>query len=175
MNYLVGDKIKLVKFTEQFVTDEYIVWLNDHETTRYLCTGRLPIAKKEIVVLNSKEDLRFAILYNDAITGYKYVGTISLHNIDWIARKGEVGYLLAKEFWGQGIVSEAVHLISDYAFNRLNLHKIEAGVIEGNIGSVKVLEKNGFKEYARIPDEYYLEGKYHVAIRFYKLNPTEGV
>ena len=35
---------------------------------------------------------------------------------------------------------------------------------------IKVLEKNGYKEYGRIPDSHYLEGKYHNVIRFYKIN-----
>jgi RimJ/RimL family protein N-acetyltransferase len=177
MNYLVGQKIKLVKFTEKFVTDEYIGWLNDHEISRYLYTGRIPITKEEIIIPSGDNNLRFAILAKDIdifgeISGeyHNYVGTISLSKIDWICHNGEIGYMLCKEYWGHGIASEAVSLISDYAFNRLNLHKVEAGVIEGNIGSIKVLEKNGFKEYGRIPDDYYLEGKYHNVIRFYRVN-----
>lgn len=169
MSYLVGQKIRLVKFTERFVTDDYIGWLNDHDISKYLCTGRLPISKADIVVPSGDSNLRFAII----TVGQEfdeYIGTISLHDIDWISRRGEVGYLICKEFWGKGIASEAVQLVTDYAFNRLNLHKVEAGVVEGNIGSVKVLEKNGYKEYGRIPDSHYLEGKYHNVIRFYKLN-----
>ena len=42
-------------------------------------------------------------------------------------------------------------------------------IVDGNGGSGKVLERNGFKEYGRIPSDHYLEGKYHDSVRFYKL------
>ncbi len=40
--------------------------------------------------------------------------------------------------------TETVKLIVDYAFNELNLHRIEAGVMPHNIASIRVLEKAGF-------------------------------
>jgi hypothetical protein len=57
----------------------------------------------------------------------------------------------------------------DYAFNRLNLNKVTAGVVKGNEGSAKVLIKNGYKQYCTNPQDYYLEGKYFDTERFYKL------
>jgi len=177
MSYLEGEKIKLVKFTEEFITTEYIDWLNDHEITRFLYTGRIPVGISDISILDGKDNLRFAILAgmplsddNKLYNKNNYIGTVSLVRIDWIARKSEIGYMIGnKNFWGRGIASEVIKLISEYGFNRLNLHKIEAGVVDGNIGSIKALEKNGFKEYGRIPEDYYLEGKYYDTIRFYKL------
>jgi len=100
----------------------------------------------------------------------EFIGTISINSIDWINRKGEIGYMIGdKSYWGFGIATEAVELASSYALQRLNLHKVEAGVVAGNIGSIKVLEKNGFKEYGVIPEDHWLEGKYYDAHRFYKL------
>lgn len=167
--YLEGPNIQLVKFTDRYITAEYVGWLNDHEINRYLGTGRLPVAKDEVFAPIDEKTLMFAIISNHRDV-YEYIGTISLHGIDWIARKGEVGYMIgSREHWGKGVATEAVALITDYAFNRLNLNKIIAGVVDGNIGSVKVLEKNGYKQYATLPEEYYLEGKYFDAAQFYKL------
>ena len=55
-----------------------------------------------------------------------------------------LGYWLGKKYEGQGCMSRAVKLMTVFCFNILNVRKIEAGVFEGNIGSAKVLEKNGF-------------------------------
>ena len=146
--------------------------------------GRIPIDKDEIGNRNNSNNIMFAImckleLDNDnfiEIGDYdNFIGTISLNNIDWINRSGETGYMIGnKEYWGGGIATEAVKLISEYALNRLNLHKVEAGVVEGNIGSVKVLEKNGFREYGIIPDDYFYNGKFYATHRFYKLQEKQG-
>lgn len=180
MEYLVGKSVKLVKFTERYKTPKYIEWLNDHSINRYLYVGRIPISAEEIPISHNDKGLFFAIMSNIGVDSgdnlwkddnfNHYVGTISFSSIDWICRKAEVGYLIGeKTHWGCGVATEAVKLMSDYGFNRLGFHKIEAGVVEGNTGSMKLLEKNGFKEYCVIPDDYYLEGKFLNTHRFYKL------
>ncbi|WP_442604225.1 GNAT family N-acetyltransferase [Paenibacillus sp. KN14-4R] len=55
-----------------------------------------------------------------------------------------IGYFLDKEVNGKGYMTEAVKLMVDYAFNELKLHRIEAGVMPHNLGSMRVLEKAGF-------------------------------
>jgi RimJ/RimL family protein N-acetyltransferase len=171
MSYLESSRIRLVKFTKEFVTKEYIEWLNNQEITKFLCTGRIPIDISEITIPSGTNDLRFAIMVKlDSTDKETYIGTVSLGKIDWIARHGEIGYMIGdKNVWGKGIATEVVQVILEYGFKRLNLHKIEAGVVDGNIGSIKALEKNGFKEYGRIPDDYFVEGKYYDTVRFYKL------
>jgi RimJ/RimL family protein N-acetyltransferase len=180
MNYLEGKSIKLVKFTDGFITAEYVSWLNDHNINRYLCTGRILVARKDMYAPNDDSNLMFAIMSNMSIDseGKKlkdkdyvhYIGTLSLHDISWIDRKGEIGYMIgSKDHWGMGIASEAISLVTDYAFNRLNLNKVSAGVVDGNVGSSRALEKNGFKQYGTIPQDYFLEGKFLDGIRFYKL------
>lgn len=169
--FLQGEKVKLVKFSEEYITGEYLGWLNDTQVNKYLNTGRFPVARMNVFAPDGEKNLMFAVLSNiGAATDDKlwqdqdynhYIGTCSLHDIDWISRRGEVGYMIGeKTHWGAGIATEIVRLIVDYAFNRLNLNKIKAGVVDGNIGSIKALEKNGFKQYAVEEENYYLEGKY---------------
>ncbi|MGK0468891.1 GNAT family N-acetyltransferase, partial [Clostridium sp.] len=55
-----------------------------------------------------------------------------------------VGYALDKQFNGKGYMTEAIKLVVRFAFNELSLHRIEAGVMPTNIGSITVLEKAGF-------------------------------
>ncbi|WP_440602825.1 GNAT family N-acetyltransferase [Bacillus sp. GB_SG_008] len=55
-----------------------------------------------------------------------------------------IGYYLDQNHNGKGYMTEAVRLVVSYAFNELKLHRLEAGVMPHNIGSIKVLEKSGF-------------------------------
>lgn len=169
MNYLVGKKIRLVKFTDRYITAEYIGWLNNHNITRYLCTGRMPVSKESLFAPTDNKNLMFAVLYTEGDSN-KYIGTCSLHSIDWISRKGECGYMIGdSDFWGKGIATEIVGLLSDYAFNRLGLGKVTAGAVDGNTGSCKALEKNGFTKLCENPRDYYLEGKFLSTHMYYKL------
>jgi RimJ/RimL family protein N-acetyltransferase len=176
--YLEGDKIKLVKFADPFITGKYLNWLNDHQVNRYLITGRFPVTRGNVFAPDGEKNLMFAMMSNigaasdDKLwqdTDYNhYVGTCSLHDIDWITRKGEVGYMLGeKTHWGAGLTTEVVKLITEYAFERLNLNKLTAGVVDGNEGSIKVLEKNGYKKFATNEKDYYLEGKFLDVHRFH--------
>jgi RimJ/RimL family protein N-acetyltransferase len=168
--YLVGQKVRLEKFCDKHLTDKYISWLNDFEINKYLCVGRLPISKSEVSILSGDNDIRFAIITSEKNLTEEFVGTISLHKIDWIARRAEMGYMIGnKRFWGKGVASEAISLVTDYGINRLGLNKIVAGVVEGNNGSVRVLEKNGYKKYATEYQEYWLEGKFLDSHKFFIL------
>lgn len=55
-----------------------------------------------------------------------------------------IGYFLDKSFNGQGYMTEAVRLVVRHAFEELRFHRIEAGVMPHNLGSMNVLLKAGF-------------------------------
>lgn len=57
-----------------------------------------------------------------------------------------LGYLLDEGHNGKGYMTEAIRLAVTYAFDELNLHRIEAGVMPKNPGSMRVLEKAGFQK-----------------------------
>ncbi|PKM52575.1 MAG: RimJ/RimL family protein N-acetyltransferase [Firmicutes bacterium HGW-Firmicutes-7] len=57
-----------------------------------------------------------------------------------------IGYYLDLEHNGKGFMTEAVALVLRYAFDILHLHRIEAGVMPHNKGSIRVLEKAGFQK-----------------------------
>ncbi len=56
----------------------------------------------------------------------------------------EIGYWLGRPFWGQGIGREAVRLALDHGFRDLGLTSVEAGVVEANVASTRLLERLGF-------------------------------
>ncbi|WP_028399318.1 GNAT family N-acetyltransferase [Ectobacillus panaciterrae] len=57
-----------------------------------------------------------------------------------------IGYFLDQKHNGKGYMTEAVKLVVQYGFEHLSLHRIEAGVMPHNIGSIRVLEKAGFEK-----------------------------
>jgi RimJ/RimL family protein N-acetyltransferase len=56
----------------------------------------------------------------------------------------EIGYWLGEAFWGRGIVTEALILVTDYAFGTFNLLRLFALPFADNAGSIRVLEKAGY-------------------------------
>lgn len=55
-----------------------------------------------------------------------------------------LGYYLGERFAGKGFATEAIKLIISFAFEKLNLHRIEANIQPQNLASIKVVKKNGF-------------------------------
>lgn len=88
------------------------------------------------------ENYHFAI--EDRETGL-YSGSIGVRFAGH-AFQGDLGYWVAEEKWGRGFGTEAVGLITWLAFEVLRAQLVYALVFEGNLGSVKVLERNGYLE-----------------------------
>lgn len=84
----------------------------------------------------------FAITYNGELCG-----GIGLHLQDDVyTNTAELGYWLGEPYWRKGIISQAIPLILAHGFKTLQLRRIFAGVFEYNAGSIRALEKAGFKK-----------------------------
>jgi [ribosomal protein S5]-alanine N-acetyltransferase len=70
------------------------------------------------------------------------IGTICLFSID--ASSAETGFELLPEYWGQGIITEALKTVTGFCFNTLNINTVYATAHLQNAGSIKVLTNNGF-------------------------------
>ncbi len=133
-------KLKLTdkKFIAELLNNKN-VWKN--------LTDRIPFPYKESdaeefikLIDRSRLNIAFAIIYNE-----KFVGTIGLIKQKDVRRKSaELGYWIGEPFWNKGIATEAVQLITEYGFNKLDIFRIFASVYEYNVASMKVLKKNGF-------------------------------
>ncbi len=74
--------------------------------------------------------------------------------------RAEIGYVLHPDFWGQGLMHEAINTITRFAFSELQFHSIEANVNPGNFQSIKLLEKCCFKKEAYFRENFYFKGNY---------------
>ena len=99
-------------------------------------------AKHWIHIANSTMPItNFAMVVDGAAAG----GIGLVLKDDVFRRSAEIGYWLGEEFWGQGIVTEAVRALTDYAFATFDLCRLYAGVFEWNPASMRVLEKAGYE------------------------------
>ena len=88
------------------------------------------------------------------------IGGIGLENISEVHRKGEIGYWLAKPYWGRGIMAETINLMLDFCFTKVKLHRVQAYVFPDNHSSIRVLEKTGFKREGLIHEGFVQRGNY---------------
>ncbi|OIK09292.1 alanine acetyltransferase [Bacillus sp. MUM 116] len=102
------------------------------------------------------------------------IGTINLFQVvRGSLQSAFIGYFLDKIHNGKGYTTEAVKLLVDYAFNELKLHRIEAGVMPHNIGSIRVLEKAGFHKEGIAIKSVKINGKWEDHQVLAVINPLE--
>ncbi len=99
------------------------------------------------------------------------VGSVSLFIYDR-HNKSDIGYWVAKKNWNQGYATEAASVVIRYAFDHLNLHKLEANHLARNPHSGRVLEKLGFTPEGMQREGYLKDGKYE-DLKLYGFLKTE--
>lgn len=97
-----------------------------------------------------REALGFAIRHGET---QDYLGSVDLHSIAWERRFFALGYWLRDDAEGQGYMSEAVRLVTDYAFTALNANKVALRCDARNTRSAAVAERLGFVREARLRGE----------------------
>ena len=94
------------------------------------------------------------------------IGQVCLKRITWVNRKAEVSLFIRKDMQAQGHGSLALQAIIEYAFKQLNLYRLEAEVIDGNIASLKLVDKAGFTAEGRLREAKFINGEYKDLLRF---------
>jgi len=99
------------------------------------------------------------------------VGTISLdRDEDVYKHTAEIGYWIGEPYWGKGIVTTAVELITDYGFDQLKLKRIHTGIYEYNKASIRILEKCGYKFEGIFEKNVFKDGEFYDEYRYGKIN-----
>lgn len=88
------------------------------------------------------------------------VGACGLVNWEAEHARAEVGFVLSREYWGRGLMSEAVRAILRFGFERMNLNRIEARCIAENAASARVMEKAGMFYEGTLRQREYIKGTY---------------
>ena len=75
------------------------------------------------------------------------------------SRRAEVGYALARSAWGRGYVSEALAPLVAYAFDEMDLNRLDAVIDPRNTASAKVVSRLGFMHEGTLRERYIVRGE----------------
>ena len=137
-------RITLKPFTSEDI-DDFMVWATDDDVTKYMMWDTYTSRDEAIVFFTNiveKHPWFKAICLNG-----KVIGSITLDKGKGAhSCKAELGYVVARKYWGKGLATNAIQGAMKTAFEDLNIERIEAYVDPTNIGSQRALEKNGFTQ-----------------------------
>lgn len=152
----------------------FINWANDEEVTKYLnwqphrsINTTNEVISSWINQYNSDFFFQWVIEHKK---NKEIIGTISLFN--YKDNSLEVGYCIAKEYWNQGITSEACRAVIEFAFNKVGVNKVIARHVKENIASGKVMQKNNMT-YIGTNDEYITAKNKQVSMSHYVINKED--
>ena len=83
----------------------------------------------------------------------------------------EIGYWLGERLWGRGIATEAVGLVTAYAFDELNFLRLFALPFADNPGSIRVLEKAGYRREGLLRSSSVKYGQSKDQLMYARVNP----
>ena len=139
--------------------DDIFRIMSDVRVTRYF--GALPMvarveAEQRVERIHSAfqehNGVRWAIA--DRASG-QLVGTAGFWRLIKPHYRAEIGYELAPEWWGRGVMTEVVGAMLSFGFTRMGLHSVEAQIHPGNSASRRVLEKLGFAQEGHLRENFY--------------------
>ena len=136
---------------------------SDKQAMRYWSSLPLQTVQDAHLLLKGAEDgyinksgIRFGIESKE--TG-QLLGTCSLFRFHHTSRRAELGYILGRPFWGNGFMHEALVAVVDYAFNQLDLHRLEADIDPRNNASRQSLRRLGFLKEGVLRERWIVNGE----------------
>lgn len=142
-------------------------WVNDPEIMS-LVDRVLPVTSQGHrwwyeALIKDPHTVIFAI---EDLAAKNFIGCVWLHQIDYRHRLAEIRIVIGdKRSWGKGSGKEALKLLSNFAFEKLNLHKVFAFVLSTNQRAVNAFEQIGFSREALLKEEKYVDGVFVDMIR----------
>ena len=160
---ICGEKIELRDILFSDCNERYLKWMTDKETNYYMETRWNSQSHESILsfvqqMRDSNDSILFAII--ERLSG-AHIGNIKLGPINYRYHYADISYFIGeKEMRGKGYAKEAIDLVCKYGFQYHQLHRIQAGVIDGNSVSTKVLLSCGFKLEGRLRDKFIVNNEF---------------
>lgn len=157
-----SDRVQLVPIDRERHFENCYQWINDPEINQNLLVGDTPItrlAQQDWFEKNSQGDPKNVVFAIELLDG-THIGQSGVHNINYRHQTATTGSFLAPQYQNQGYGTEAVKLRSWYCFHILGLRLLKSEYFEGNERSQKMQDKSGYVEVGRIPDLWWMHGRY---------------
>ena len=149
---LAGPRVTLRNITPDDL-DAIHAFCSDPEVTQWSTWGPNTRAQTQEFVNQAVAEAtrpdRSAFTLAVVVAG-QLVGTAGVWVTSAADRTGELGYTLHRGAWGRGLGTETAGLLLEHSFGRMGLERVEATCSPDNAGSVRVLEKNGFRFEGRL-------------------------
>ncbi len=156
-DWLTGPRVALREYGEGDL-DAVLRYAADPEVTRYLPWG--PDSPEEAAAFLARvvaqANLRPRTQYEVAVVlraSGELIGAARLGLSPAHGRRGDIGYVVRRDMWRQGVATEAARLLLGFGFAVLGLHRIEATCDPDNVASRRVLEKLGMQFEGRLRDD----------------------
>ena len=173
MIYLETDRLILRDYEESDF-DAYYRLKTDDKTMYYLQDIQLHSLEEaqadfdDVLADLEKEDRQFYFLHIELKDTHEQVGSIGYTVVDDtpVGKIVHLGYFTYPKFWENGYVSEALHKVLEYAFTQNNVYRVTTGCLAENIGSERVMQKNGLIKEAEHIDYEWHDGKMKTRLEY---------
>lgn len=149
MKTIYSERLSLQEVSQKDAESLFHIWSNP-EITKFMNIPAMTNVNQAMEMIQLFESLsrekkgnRFTISLTETNT---VIGSCGFNYLDYENDRGEIGYELDKEYWGQGYMTEALKTLMQVGFSQFNLNRIEAKVEPQNVASQYVLKKIGCKE-----------------------------
>ena len=163
---LTGKLVRL-RAREMSDLDNAMRWINDPEVTCFLGgPARYPYssAQEEAWLVDAMQRTKppEISLSIDTLADGRYIGGIGLHKVNLEDRKAELGIMIGdKDCWSQGYGTDALLTLLRFAFDEVNLNRVNLLVHDDNARAIACYSKCGFIEEGRLRQDRYKGGAYH--------------
>jgi RimJ/RimL family protein N-acetyltransferase len=165
---LDAGRVRLRWLTDADVPALFAIF-GDAEVTQYWGFARLPDqAAAATLLADIHRQFRTGTLFQWGIEAPAgpLLGTCTLAQLDAANRRAELGFALDRAFWGQGYMTLALPAALEFAFGRLDLHRVYADTDPRNARSIRVLERLGFRCEDVLRQHYLVQGEPQDAVVF---------
>jgi RimJ/RimL family protein N-acetyltransferase len=144
-------KLVRLRGIERVDLDSIMKWIVDEEVTNFLGGEMLlgpmsRIAEEKFIESASQVAHDKRIFVIETLADRRYLGSIDLHNINWVNRSAEAGIVIGdKPSWGKGYGTDAMRVLLRFAFDKLNLNRVSLRVFDFQPARHRVLREMRFQ------------------------------
>ena len=170
----MGQEVFLRPLQESDIDDEYLSWFKNEDGHLDYFTGSCRVFTREMIVEDFRKGIsekRWFYYLIESDSGTK-IGNVKIGPIDTVNKTSDLVCLVGnRNFLGKGIASKAIAIANKVAFEKYDIRRLQGGMFQGNIGSIKAYTRAGWFIEARMKGFYWINGVSEDRVCVACLNP----